>query len=316
MIITTTNDPVEGTPVAATSVDVQKTSEQNSEAVNKEAVENTEVTKVEGTEGHHADDSLEMDDDDLDGDDDQGSDAVQGKRKNGFQKRMARQARKHEEELNKLREELAFIKGRTSAEPVQAQPQVVQADEAPKLEDYADNFMGYVDALTEYKAQQVVKKTLAETETTKVVKTRESKWVDKVREAQKTIPNLIEVLQRVPQDIPSPHPDTFVYMQESDVGPELAYHFAKNENELRKLVALPPYLQAIQVAKVEAALQAKKQPQAASEPVKKTTQAPAPAQTLEGGSAPQNVSLADLADNYPAWKAKRDEMDKAKGRRR
>ncbi len=58
-------------------------------------------------------------------------------------------------------------------------------------------------------------------------------------------------------------------IQESDIGPEVAYHLGKNPHEAARIAALSPVQQAREVTKLEARL-------IAEPPVKKVTSAPAP----------------------------------------
>lgn len=80
----------------------------------------------------------------------------------------------------------------------------------------------------------------------------------------------------------------------SDVGPKLADHLGSNPREFQRLSALPPHLQAYELAKVEATLKAPPAPQA-----KTVTDAPEPAPQARGAGG--RFTVAPDTDDFPAF---------------
>lgn len=294
-------EPVEANAAPVVS---QDNVEQQSAAVTSNAGESPEVVATEESLDQHAVDSDESNDDGLEDDEDDDSTVEAPKKKNSLDKRFAKMRQRQaflEEELIRTRNELL----RRDAE--QAKPAPVKDDAAPNLEDF-ESYAEWQRASIQYEARKLVQQELEarenQTRSTQVMTT----YQQRLEDAAKRIPDLMETLQYMPLDIPAPADDVLEYVRSSEVGPELVYHFAKNEALLRNLVALPPLKQAIEIAKVEAQLMSKS---AKSEPQKqvktKTTSAPKPAQALDGGGSPKLVTQADIANDYAAWKKMREQ---------
>lgn len=294
-------EPVEANAAPVVS---QDNVEQQSAAVTSDAGESPEVVATEESLDQHAVDSDESNDDGLEDDEDDDSTVEAPKKKNSLDKRFAKMRQRQaflEEELIRTRNELL----RRDAE--QAKPAPVKDDAAPNLEDF-ESYAEWQRASIQYEARKLVQQELEarenQTRSTQVMTT----YQQRLEDAAKRIPDLMETLQYMPPDIPAPADDVLEYVRSSEVGPELVYHFAKNEALLRNLVALPPLKQAIEIAKVEAQLMSKS---AKSEPQKqvktKTTSAPKPAQALDGGGSPKLVTQADIANDYAAWKKMREQ---------
>lgn len=317
-IVTTEVSAVEAPAVPAVEkTDVVEQSTNQSADLDKEGVESTQVTEENQTTHQDALDEDEGNDDTLE-DDDQGNEAEPGtKRKNGFEKALARMKRKQAAETARadyLEQKLMELVAQQSQEKPTAAPVQAKEETAPKLEDF-ESYTEYVEALTTFKAQELIKKELSARDQMSHVDRIESAYRDRLLETKKEIPDLIEVLNTVPRDVPAPDPSVREYVVQSEVGPLIAYHLASNVEVLRKLVQMPPLMQAVEVGKIEAAIIAGRTAKAAK-PAPKTTKAPAPATAVEGGSAPKTQTPADVANDYMAWKKMRDEQDRAKGRRR
>lgn len=302
------NFNVEPVEANAAPVEVQDNTEQQSAAVTSNAGESPEVVTTEESLDQHAVGSDEVNDDDLE--DDEGVDStVEAPKKNSLDKRFAKMRQKQaflEEELIRTRNELLRRDAEAQTKKVQSAPSV--DEQAPNIDDF-ESYTEWQRASIQYEARKMVQAELAareqQTRTAQVVTT----YQQRLEEAAKRIPDLMETLQYLPSDIPAPADDVLEYVRSSEVGPELAYHFAKNESLLRNLVALPPLKQAIEIAKVEAQLLAKNAPeQSVQKQTKpKVTSAPKPAQALDGGSTPKLVTQADIANDYAAWKKMREQ---------
>ncbi len=80
---------------------------------------------------------------------------------------------------------------------------------------------------------------------------------------------------------------------ESDKAPEITHYLARNVDEAGRIAALPPFMQALEIAKLEGRL-------SSAPAVKRVSQAPNPPPTLGGGApaaakAPSDMSMDDFA---------------------
>lgn len=80
---------------------------------------------------------------------------------------------------------------------------------------------------------------------------------------------------------------------ESDKGPLIAYHLAKNPDRVRSLNAMSERQAAKEIGRLEGRL---------SLPAKKTTQAPPPVSPLKGGAAPQKDPSKMTIAEYRVWR--------------
>lgn len=145
----------------------------------------------------------------------------------------------------------------------------------------------YVEALTDWKADQAVTQRLAQRETQTQARTALQTFDQKVRELYPDgEPAGITALRRAPV-----LPQTiFDLITGSDVGPKIADHLGSNQGEFQRISALPPHMQGAEIARLEQRLAT---PPA---PIPKTaTDAPEPAPTLRGTGGRFKVA-ADTSD--------------------
>ena len=118
-----------------------------------------------------------------------------------------------------------------------AQPAVKEAEE-PKRDAFPDD-KSYQDALIDWRVDQRLKAREAEEAKTRQ-KERESQIMEAARErvarAIELVPDFEEVTSEANDIIPS---HIAAYMQESELFPELGYHFAKHPEDLKALSAMP-----------------------------------------------------------------------------
>ncbi len=92
-------------------------------------------------------------------------------------------------------------------------------------------------------------------------------------------------------------------IKDSENGPAIAYHLAKNPKESARINALSPLSAAREIGKLEAKLGTPKQP-----PAKKTTKAPAPIAPVGGNNEIVEKDLSDMTmDEYAAYRRKQEE---------
>lgn len=181
--------------------------------------------------------------------------------------------------------------------PAQAAPQ------RPVPENF-DKYDDYIDALTDWKAEQAVAKRLEADSTRKVAETRALTFAERQTQARTVMPDYDEVVGG--SDTPIANHVGEVIL-ESDLGPQLAYHFAKNPDVLLRLNGMSPTAAAREIGRLEATLSAK--PAAPAAPTKKVSNTPAPAGTLgtQGRAttpALQNLSMEEYMKQRKAQGAR------------
>ena len=92
---------------------------------------------------------------------------------------------------------------------------------------------------------------------------------------------------------------------ESDVGPQVLYHLAENDELAKKIAGMSPKAALREIGKLEERLSVK--PTAKQETVVKS-RAPAPISPIRGGVAPVDVPIGsdgEFHGTYAQWKAQR-----------
>jgi hypothetical protein len=205
--------------------------------------------------------------------------AEQPKPKKSAQERineLTRKAREAERDAEYWRSKATQPEPRQEPEP--------QGDGRPDPTQYADGVYdpNYVEDLTSWKADQTVTTRLAQVDsqraTRQAVTAFEAKTAELYPEGE---PEGLAAFRRIPQ-VPMPIQDVILM---SDQGPKLADHLGANPRELQRLSALPPHLQAYELAKVEARLTAPATPRP-----KVLTDAPEPAPQARGAGGKFKVS--------------------------
>ena len=162
-------------------------------------------------------------------------------------KRLAREQRKWEREQA---QRLADLEARRA-------PTV----NPPDVNDF-DNAQAYAEALAERKAQEL----LAKREQAK----QQAALLDVYHEKEEDARSRYDDFEQVAYNPNLPVTDVMAQtIQASDNGPDVIYWLGSNPKEAGRTASLPPILQAREIGKIEAKL-------AASPPVKKTSNAPAP----------------------------------------
>ena len=119
--------------------------------------------------------------------------------------------------------------------------------------------------LGEFEAKQEAK--AKETQENTAKQTRQSTWDTRVQEAKTRLPDLDQVL-----NVPFATPAMQDAILDLEHGVDVAYHLAKNLPEAKRIAAMTPVAQILEIGKLETKLTATKPPSVA----KSTTQAPAP----------------------------------------
>lgn len=167
--------------------------------------------------------------------------------------------------------------------PAQAAPQRPVPENFEKYDDY-------IDALTDWKADQAVAKRMEADSTRKVAETRAQTFAERQVQARTAMPDYDDVVGGSDTPIANHVGEAIL---ESDLGPQLAYHFAKNPDVLLRLNGMSPTAAAREIGRLEATLSAK--PAAPAAPTKKVSNTPAPAGTLGSQGRATTPALQNLS---------------------
>ena len=211
-------------------------------------------------------------------------------RKEAQQEREARQA---------LEARLAALENR--GQPQQAKP----VDEKPQPSQFSDAFE-YAEALAEYTAdkriaemkQQEAQAKQAE-EQQKVIQT----WAKKVESVKATLPDFDEIVASSQVVVNDDIRDAIL---ESDVGPQILYHLADNDEIAQKIAGLSPKAALREIGKLEARFEAQPEAEKTAPIVK--SKAPAPIQPLRGSRGVADVPMSTNGEwhgTFAAWKEAR-----------
>lgn len=171
--------------------------------------------------------------------------------------------------------------------PAQAAPQ------RPVPENF-EKYDEYIDALTDWKAEQAVAKRMEQDSTRKVAETRARTFAERQVQFRQQAADYDEVVGGSDTPIANHVGEAIL---ESDLGPQLAYHFAKNPDVLQRLNGMSPTAAAREIGRLEVTLGTK--PAASATPTKKVSNTPAPASTLGTQGRATTPALASMSmDDY------------------
>ena len=211
------------------------------------------------------------------------------------------EARKEAQQERQTREAL---EARLAVLERQPAPQAPKVDEEPQPSQFNDAFE-YAKALAEYTADKRIgemKRQEAEErqaqERQKVIET----WASKVQAAKASMPDFDDIVASSDVVVNDDIRDAIL---ESDVGPQILYHLAENDDVAKRIAGLSPKQALREIGKLEARFEAK---ETKPEPTPITrSKAPAPIQPLRG-SNPADVPMSANGEwhgTFQAWKEAR-----------
>lgn len=223
-----------------------------------------------------------------------------GRFKPGVQQRIDEITRaRHEAE----REAAYWRERATAGNQDKAQPSANEPPPKPTPDKFAD-YAEYVEALTDWKTDQKVREALSARDTEqakqaegRVQQTKQQAFAERVQQARTSITDYDEVVGL--SDLPiAPHVGEVLL--DSDLGPQLAYHLAKNPDLANRLNQMSPTAAAREIGRIEAGLEKPATPAA-----KTTSKAPPPINPIGSGrtNAAANPAQMDM-EQYKAHRAK------------
>ena len=211
------------------------------------------------------------------------------------------EARKEAQQERQAREAL---EARLAVLERQPAPQAPKVDEEPQPSQFNDAFE-YAKALAEYTADKRIgemKRQEAEErqaqERQKVIET----WASKVQAAKASMPDFDDIVASSDVVVNDDIRDAIL---ESDVGPQILYHLAENDDVAKRIAGLSPKQALREIGKLEARFEVK-ETAPETKPIVRS-KAPAPIQPLRG-SNPADVPLSANGEwhgTFQAWKEAR-----------
>lgn len=169
----------------------------------------------------------------------------------------------------------------------------------PDPKDFKTN-AEYIDAMVEFKFE-AKERAEAQKRYEAGQQKLQSEFIDRLNAARKEIPDYDEVVGDAEIDVV---PHVASYIAESELGPKLGYHFAKNPDELERIQKLPPIRGIAELGKLE--LKLEKKPEAEVKKDDKPasiSKAPSPISTVDASSKtvvtkdPAKMTLQELREH-------------------
>jgi hypothetical protein len=242
------------------------------------------------------------------------SDVEKPQKKGGFQRRIEKLGTR----ISSLEQEATFWRNKAlEARPAEVKETPKEASK-PKAEDF-DTVEKYLDARDAYVEQKAEQKALAAFEArskeqeAKAEKTqREQTWDDKLKTARDKYSDYNEVMAEATFNI---SPAMHEAIMTADLGPDVAYYLAQNQEDATRIAKLSPMAAAREIGKIEgyiAELEAEGEEQAEdTEPEKPVTKAPAPLKPIKKSTS----SSKDVYDDslpIEEWRKLREAQLKGK----
>lgn len=214
--------------------------------------------------------------------DENGNGGQEGK-KNRFQERISELVEKRREAESKAeRAEREMQEMRARLEALQAQPEPAKQEPKPTRDAFSTED-DYIEALTEWKAGQAIAKREQETREAQARRHQEelaAQWKRNQEKAKAEIDDYAEVVGKSEVVLPGHLHQAII---ESEIGPHLAYYFAKHPDEAKRFAAMSATTALRQLGKLEDRMM--EEPDKKPEPVIEKSKAPPPVTPVKDGRA-------------------------------
>lgn len=169
------------------------------------------------------------------------------------------------------------------------------ADAEPKADDFA-SYEDYVRALAKHEAKQLVRAERESARKAEQAQATQTAWQQREAEFAKTAPDYVEVVGTSEVTLPQ---HVLEAVAESELGPQLAYHLAKNPDVAEKLRGMSERAAMREIGRLEASITSAPAPAPAAPPAARPTNAPPPVKPVAGPGASAAVDVAKMSmDDY------------------
>jgi len=210
----------------------------------------------------------------------QNSDKRSDKLNKRFDK-VTQRAKEAEAKAQQLEQRLKEYEARQN--PPAEQPVKAQAEGKPQAHQFNDAFE-YAEALAEWSAENALKQRDIEDANRKAQKAQEkvlNAWTEKVAKAKEVLPDFERMVQSSTVQVSDEIRDSIL---ESDVGPQLLYLLASDEDYATKLTQMPTVKALREIGKLEARLELESKPSKKDKEPVRNTKAPEPIKPLAGAN--------------------------------
>jgi hypothetical protein len=217
---------------------------------------------------------------------------------------ITKQREEARKEAQQEREARQALETRLAALERQPAPQAPKVDEEPQPSQFNDAFE-YAKALAEYTADKRIGEMRKQDAEAKEAQERQKvidQWANKVQQAKAALPDFDDIVASSDVVVNDDIRDAIL---ESDVGPQILYHLAENEDVAKKIAGLSAKQALREIGKLEARFEAK-ETAPETKPVVRS-KAPAPIQPLRGSSS-ADVPMSTNGEwhgTFQAWKEAR-----------
>ena len=215
---------------------------------------------------------------------------------------LTKRAKQAEADKANLEARLQELESRQAPAPQQADP----VSEKPQASQFNDAFE-YAEALAEWSAEKALEQRDIQEQQRKVDEQRNEvikSWSAKLEAAKADIPDFDDMVASSNVQVRDEVRDAIL---ESDVGPQILYHLASDDDYANKLAAMPTNKALKELGKLEVQFERKEAPIEKSEPVARS-KAPAPIKPLTAGKGTSDVLIdgnGAFHGTYAQWKAAR-----------
>ena len=216
---------------------------------------------------------------------------------------ITKQREEARQEAQRERQAREALEARLAALEQQKQPaQAVTVDQEPQPSQFNDAFE-YAKALAEYTADKRIAEMKQEEAKAREAAERQKiidQWTQKVQKAKADLPDFDDIVASSEVVVNDDIRDAIL---ESDVGPQILYHLAENDEVAKKIAGLSPKQALREIGKLEARFEKNEQP---TQSVAKS-KAPAPISPIRSsGKADLPISAnGEFHGSYQAWKEAR-----------
>ena len=223
--------------------------------------------------------------------------------------KVTKRAQEAEAKARQLEEKLKSYEAGVNPQQQQEQ-KPVNVEGKPQASQFNDAFE-YAEALAEWSAEQALKQRDAEEAQRKAKEAQEKvlqAWNEKIAKAKAELPDFDRMVQSSSVVVGDEIRDSIL---ESDVGPQLLYFLASDEDFAKRLTEMPVVKALREIGKLEAKFEAKEEKPRKAEKVKETvssSKAPEPIKPLSGGKVGADVLIdtnGEFHGTYAQWKAAR-----------
>ena len=215
---------------------------------------------------------------------------------------LTKRAKQAEADKANLEARLQELESRQTPAPQQVDP----VSEKPQASQFNDAFE-YAEALAEWSAEKALEQRDIQEQQRKVDEQRNEvikSWSAKLEAAKADIPDFDDMVASSNVQVRDEVRDAIL---ESDVGPQILYHLASDDDYASKLAAMPTNKALKELGKLEVQFERKEAPVEKSEPVARS-KAPAPIKPLTAGKGTSDVLIdgnGAFHGTYAQWKAAR-----------